>query len=229
MERGRFVRYGALSGIVAVILIIVGFSIFASDIPNSDDAAQKWQTFFLDHQDRVQTGMTLISIGGLFFLWFLGSLREGIAAVEGGARLASIAFGGGLVAVSVLSAGTAAILAASFHPQGYDPNLLRALADIGALAGVPAAAGFTALFAATAAAGYRLGALPAPVAGICAAAALGQACAFFIGTTDNGALAPDGFIGAVIPFATFAIAVLALSVTLYMRAGRLVAAARATT
>src|SRR6187200_1957428 len=105
MERGRFVRYGALSGIVAVILIIVGFSIFASDIPDADDAAQKWQTFFLDHQDRVQTGMTLISIGGLFFLWFLGSLREGIAAVEGGARLASIAFGGGLVAVSVLSAG----------------------------------------------------------------------------------------------------------------------------
>ena len=66
MERGRFVRYGALSGIVAVIIIVVGFTIFASDIPNSDDAAQKWQTFFLDHQDRVQTGMTLISIG----LWF---------------------------------------------------------------------------------------------------------------------------------------------------------------
>jgi hypothetical protein len=229
MERGRFVRYGALSGIVAVIIIIVGFTIFASDIPNSDDAAQKWQTFFLDHQDRVQTGMTLISIGSLFFLWFLGSLREGIAAVEGGARLASIAFGGGLVAVSILGAGTAAILAAALHPQGYDPNLLRSLADIGGLAAAPAAAGFTVLFAATAAAGYRLGALPAPVAGICATAALGQACAFFVGTTDSGALAPDGFIGAFIPFVTFVIAVLALSVTLYMRAGRLVAAARATT
>jgi hypothetical protein len=225
MERGRFVRYGALSGIVAVIIIVVGFAIFASDIPNSDE----WQTFFLDHQDRVQTGMTLISIGSLFFLWFLGSLREGIAAVEGGARLASIAFGGGLVAVSILGAGTAAILAAALHPQGYDPNLLRSLADIGGLAAAPAAAGFTVLFAASAAAGYRLGALPAPVAGICAAAALGQACAFFVGTTDSGALAPDGFIGAVIPFVTFAIAVLALSVTLYMRADRLVTAARATT
>jgi hypothetical protein len=218
-----------LSGIVAVVLIVIGFLVFASDIPNSDEAAQKWQAFFVDHQDRVQTGMTLISIGALFFLWFLGSLRETIAAAEGGARLASIAYGGGLVAVAILGAGTAAILAAALHPQGYDPNLLRSLADIGGLAAAPAAAGFTVLFAATAAAGYRLGAVAAPIAGICATAALGQACAFFVGTTDNGALAPDGFIGAFIPFITFVIAVAVLSVTLYLRASQGMVTARTTT
>src|SRR3954464_12467665 len=187
METGRYARYGALSGVVAVILIVVGFSIFASDIPNSDDTAQKWQAFFFDHQDPIQTGMTILAIGSFFFIWFLGSLRDAIAAAEPGSRLASIAFGGGLFAVAILGAGTAGLLAAALHPQGYDPNLLRSWADFGALAAAPAAAGFTALFAATAIAGYRYRALPAPVAGISALAAIGQALAFFVGVTDHGA------------------------------------------
>jgi hypothetical protein len=220
MERGRNAQYGALSGVVAVILIVVGFSIFASDIPNSNDAAQKWQAFFVDHQDRIQTGMTIIAIGALFFIWFLGSLRDAIAGAEPGSRLASIAFGGGLVAVAILGAGTAGVLTAALHPQGYDPNLLRSWADFGVLAAVPAAAGFTALFTATAIAGYRYGALPAPIAGISATAAIGQALAFFAGTTDHGAFAPDDVLGAAVPFITFAIGVLALSITLYRRAGQ---------
>ena len=223
MERGRNAQYGALSGVVAVILIFVGFTIFASDIPNTDDPAQKWQAFFVNHQDRIQTGMTIIAIGAFFLIWFLGSLRDAIAEAEPGTRLASIAFGGGLVAVAILGAGTAGILAAALHPQGYDPNLLRSWADFGVLAAAPAAAGFTALFAATAIAGYRHGAIPAPIAGISALAAIGQAVAFFVGATDHGAFAPDGALGAFIPFVTFVIGVLALSITLYRRAGQEVA------
>jgi|tagenome__1003787_1003787.scaffolds.fasta_scaffold20164461_2 hypothetical protein len=223
MERGRNAQYGALSGVVAVVLIFVGFVIFASDIPSSDDAAQKWQAFFVDHQDRIQTGLTLISIGAFFFIWFLGSLRDAIAGSEPGSRLASIAFGGGLVGLAILSAGTAGGLTAALHPQGYDPNLLRSWADFGALAGAPAAAGFTAMFTATAIAGYRHGALPAPIAGIAATAAIGQAFAFFAGTSDQGVFAPDGALGAGIPFVTFVIGILALSITLYRRAGREVA------
>jgi hypothetical protein len=221
VETGRNAQLGAASGIVAVILLVIGFAIFGSDIPKMDDPVQDWQTFFTEHQNRVQTGMTIVGIGLFFFIWFLGSLRDAIAGAEGGGqRLASIAHGGGLVAVAALVVGAAAYVAASFHPLEAGPALTRAFADFAALVAAPAAAGFTALFAATAVAGYRLGALPAPVAGISATAAIGQLFAYPVAATDHGAFAPDGGIGLWVPFVTFAVAVLVISGTLMSRAGR---------
>jgi hypothetical protein len=229
MERGANARYGAATGILAVILTVVGFAIFGSDIPDADGTAQQWQSFFVDHQNRIQTGLTIIGIGLFFFIWFLGSLRDAIASVEvGRGRLASIAFGGGLVAVAALVTGVTGYLTAAFHPQELGAPTTRALSDFGALVAAPAAAGLTALFAATAVAGYRHGALPAPIAGISATAAIGQLFAYPTGVTDSGAFAPDGFLGLWVPFVTFAIAVLAISGTLVARAGAGAPAARAT-
>jgi hypothetical protein len=209
-----------------VVLVFVGFSIFSTNIPDSDGSAQQWQSFFIDHQNRIQTGLTIAGIGLFFFIWFLGSLRDAIAGAEGGGgRLASIAHGGGLVGVSALVAGLTGYLAAAFHPQGVDPNLTRGLADFGTLVAAPAAAGFTALFAATAVAGYRRAALPAPVAGIAAVAAIGQLFAYPTGVTDTGAFAPDGVLGLWVPLVTFFVGTLAISGTLVRRAG--VGAARA--
>ena len=220
MEKGSYARYGAATGILAVILIVVGYAVFSSDIPDVDAPARQWQSFFVDHQNRIQTGMTIAGIGLLFFIWFLGSLRDAIGAMEGGGRrLASIAHGGGLIAVAALVAGISGNLAAAFHPQGVDPNLTRALSDFAALVAAPAAAGFTALFAAASVAGYRHAALPAPVAGISALAAIGQLFAYPTGVTDSGAFAPDGVLGLWVPFVTFVVAVLAISGTLASRAG----------
>jgi hypothetical protein len=228
MEKGSNARYGAATGIVALILIVVGFSVFSSDIPDADASAQQWQSFYVDHQNRIQTGLTIAGVGLFFFVWFLGSLRDAIAGAEGGSgRLASIAHGGGLVAASALVAGLTGYLAAAFHPQGADPGVTRALSDFGTLVAAPASAGFTALFAAAAVAGYRHGALPAPVAGISALAAIGQLFAYPTGVTDSGAFAPDGVLGLLVPFVTFAVAVLAISGTLVSRAGGGVGADRA--
>ena len=220
MEGDRYARYGAATGIVAVILIVVGFFIFGADIPRADDSAQEWASFYKDNQTQVQVGVTIISVGLFFLIWFLGSLRSAIAAAEGGSdRLASIAFGGGIVAVGffliVLTGGTAA----AFRPDELDPSLTRALNDFGALAGVPASGGFAALFAASAIAGYRHGAFPAPIAGFSALAAVCAPLAFTGAYTDSGVFAPDGVIGLWIPFATTVIALLALSITLYRSAG----------
>jgi hypothetical protein len=221
MEKGRHAQYGAATGIIAVILTVVGFSIFSADIPNNDEAAQQWQTFFIDHQDRVQTGMIIVAVAVLFFIWFLGSLRDAIASMEGGgARLASIAHGGGLVAAASLVAGISGFVTASFHPQGLDPNLTRAFADFGALTAAPGGAGLAAMFGATAVAGYRRAVLPAPVAGISALAAICQLLAILTVATDHGAFAPDGVLGLIVPIATFAIATLAISGALVSRAGQ---------
>jgi hypothetical protein len=228
MENDRYARYGAATGIVAVILLIVGFSVFSKGIPGSDDSAQKWASFFTDHQNRIQTGITIVGVGLFFYIWFLGSVRSAIAAAEGGTgRIASIAYGGGLVSAAGFFITLGGTAAAAFRPQELDPTVTRALYDFGALAAAPAAAGFTALFAATAVGGYRFGAFPAPVAGLAALGAIGQPFAFLTTVTDSGAFAPDGVLGLWVPFVTFVIAVLALSGTMMRAAGASGGAAQA--
>jgi hypothetical protein len=220
MEKGSYATYGAATGILAVILIVVGYGVFGSDIPDADAQAQEWQSFFVDHQNRIQFGLTLVGIGLFFYVWFLGSLRDAIAAAEGGTgRLASIAYGGGLVSAGFFVVALSGSFAAALHPQEVDPNLTRALNDFGTMAAAPAAAGFTALFAAAAAAGFRHGALPAPVAGISALAAITQLLAYGVATTDSGAFASDGVLGLWFPFVGFVVGLLAISGTLVRRAG----------
>jgi hypothetical protein len=221
MEKGRNAQYGAATGIVAVILILVGFFItFSSDVPKLDDPAQEWANFFVDHQDRIQFGITIVGVGLFFYIWFLGSLRDAIAAAEGGTgRLASIAYGGGLVSVGFFLLALTGTASAAFHPGEVDPTITRALSDIGVLAVAPAAAAFTAVFAATAVAGYRHGTFPAPVAGLSALAAITQPLAYGVALTDSGAFAGDGAIGFWVPLVTFVVALLALSGSLVSRTG----------
>jgi hypothetical protein len=218
MSDDKYARYGAAAGILSVILLFVGFGIFGSGIPKLDAPAGDWATFYSDHADRVQFGLTLVGIGLFFYVWFLGTLRSALAAAEGGTgRLASIAFGGGLIAGGFVLVAMAAALAASFRAGSVDPTLTQALNDLSVLVAAPAAAPFTALFAATAIVGYRYRPVPAAVAGFSALAAIGQPFAFATAFTDSGPFAGDGALGLFVPFATFAIAILTLSVALYRR------------
>jgi len=140
MDNDRFARYGAATGIIAVVLILIGFSIFGSGLPSTDASSQDWGSFFTDHQSRIQLGITIVGAGLFFFIWFLGSLRSAIAAAEGGTgRLASIAFGGGLVGVVALLIAVTGAAAAAFHPDQVDPTITRALNDFGTVAAAPGA------------------------------------------------------------------------------------------
>lgn len=219
MESDRNARYGAMTGVIAVILFTVGFAIFGSGIPAMDGSADDWSGFFTDHQDRIQLGITVAALGVFFFIWFLGSLRSAIAAAEGGtARLASIAFGGGLVAAAFFIVAFGATAAAALRPTELDPTVTRAINDLGLMVGAPGAAAVMALFGATAIAGYRHGALPAPVAGFSALAAICQPLSFGLAFTDSGVFAADGVLGLYVPFATAMLALITASVALARRA-----------
>jgi hypothetical protein len=213
MSNDRYARYGAASGLVFVVLFLVGFLGFVvPDAPDADAAGASWQSFFSDHQNRIQFGIFLVGLGLFFYIWFLGSLRSALAAAEGGTgRLSSVAYGGGLVAAAFFLIPMTATAAAAYRPDEIDPNLTRALNDLAFVSGAPAAAAFTALFAATAIVGYRYNAVPAPAAGFSALAAITQPLAYGVAFTDSGAFAPDGFLGGFIPLLTFVIAILALS------------------
>jgi hypothetical protein len=204
----RYARLGALGGILGVIGLLVGFGLAAGGAPGFDESAESWQIFYIDHATRIQIGVAIVTVGIFFFLWFLGSLRSAIAAAEGGTgRLASIAFGGGLVAVGILMVTLTGIAASAFRPATVDAGLTQAINDLAAMTAAPGAAALMALFGATAIAGYRHGALPAPIAGFSALAAICQPLAIGVVFTTTGVFAADGVLGFVLPVLTFAIAV----------------------
>ena len=133
MSDDRFARYGAASGILAVLLTVGGFVGFIlPNAPDLDAPGTDWATYFTAHQSRIQVGVIVLGVGLFFFIWFLGSLRSALARAEGGeGRLASIAFGGGIVAVASLLIAASAGAVAALRPEDLDPNTTRALNDLG--------------------------------------------------------------------------------------------------
>lgn len=226
MVSDRFARYGAATGIVAIILILVGYSIATQDLPDIDGSADDWLSYVTDNQSDIQTGTTIVAVGLFFFIWFLGSVRSALSAAEGGTgRLTSIAYAGGIIAAAFFVIGLTAIQASAFRGGAANADVVLGLSDLATVCGAPAAAGFTAFFGATAIAGYRYGAVPAPVAGFSALAAITQPLALGVGVTDSGAFAGDGVLGLWVPIVTFSLGILTLSGALVRQAGSSAAAA----
>src|SRR5438067_1314226 len=97
--KGR--RVDAATGIVAMVLFVVGFLLPGAP-PKADDPIQKITTFFVDHRGDILASDALIALAAVFFLWWLGSLRGYLRAAEGGeGRLSAAAFAGGLLGVTL--------------------------------------------------------------------------------------------------------------------------------
>lgn len=98
MTTQRWERYAPWTGVLAVVLWVVGFLILMSPGNVAQDASPEQ---VLDYHQRnggpVIAGSFIFMLGVLSFVWFLGSLASSLRVAEAGAgRVASIAFGGGL-------------------------------------------------------------------------------------------------------------------------------------
>lgn len=103
MSDSRWDRWGPIAGIVFAVLFVVGLSL--NNIPSADDSAAKISNFYNDGGDRAQLIISsyVLWLAGLFFFWFLASLRSRLLAFEEApGRLTSIVFGGGLVFIAML-------------------------------------------------------------------------------------------------------------------------------
>src|ERR671936_422667 len=141
MSNDRYARYGAASGILAVILTVGSFiGLVVPNAPDLDAPGTDWAAYFADHQSRIQVGVIVLGVGLFFFAWFLGSLRSALARAEGGeGRLASVAFAGGIIAIATLLVGASAGAVAALRPEDLDPNTPRALNDRGGVGVGPGA------------------------------------------------------------------------------------------
>ena len=101
-----------LTGIVAVLLFLIGALVHdvIGDTPGSDDPASTFATYYQEEDGTIWGASILISLGIVFFFWFLGTLRAALQEVEGGVgRLAATAYAGGIA--------TAVLIFAAFGTQ----------------------------------------------------------------------------------------------------------------
>jgi hypothetical protein len=194
-------------------LLVLGFAVLIPKPPDTDSSAARFAVYYLNHQDAIRAGLTVVGIGFLFYFWFLGILRGVLAAAEGGGgSLASVAFGGGVAAGVLLIVGVAAGETAAFRPNEVDPQITRAFSDFFVVIGAPAAGPIAVFFAATALAGSRYRALPGWAVTLSWIGAVGALPAIGTALTTTGAFSGDGILGLFVPVITFVVGLVGIAV-----------------
>jgi hypothetical protein len=133
----RWAQWAPLSGIVFVVLFVVGIMLL--NTPDTDDPLTKIKAFYDDSGNRRQIIIAayVLWLSGVFFFWFLASLRSRLMSVEGPpGRLTSIAFAGGVVFVAMLMVATScfAFIAGEISfgdVHNISPDFERVLPDLG--------------------------------------------------------------------------------------------------
>jgi len=107
----RAPRAGALAGIVFSILLATSLTLIRLSVPDSPEDPGRW----LAHSAKsINIALGLLPFAGIFFLWFMGVLRDRMDVNED-RFLATVFLGGGLLflaMVFVSSAATAALIMA---------------------------------------------------------------------------------------------------------------------
>ena len=135
MNDDRYVEYGAATGIVFVVLTLIGFAAVIPTPPDLNAPSQDWASYFLSHHSAIRAGVVILAVAFFFYIWFLGTLTSVLRIASGTPRLPSITLIGGVIGGSCLLVGLAAEAVAAYRPQGVDPLITRALNDIFVLVG----------------------------------------------------------------------------------------------
>ena len=221
MEGSRWERLGAAAGIVFAILAVATILLVPQSPPAADDSLRQIQAYFGEHRDGLLMAGYVTGLALAFALWFVGTLRSYLAQAEGGTgRLASVAYGGGLVAGAMALVGTAVTSALAFSvAQNAVPGsqpVLRALFDLGNMAFSLAWFPIVVLVGATALVSYRTGALPVWHARISGALSIAFIVAATSAFVERGALAAGGAYGYVM-FLLFVAWILVTSILVLQR------------
>jgi len=92
----RLERWLPLSGVVAVVLWIIGIFVLDDASPGDDNASEVLAAFE-DEDTSIFVGSFLFVLGTVLFVFFLGSLRDAFLRAEGHpGRFTAVAFAGGL-------------------------------------------------------------------------------------------------------------------------------------
>lgn len=215
----RYARYAAMTGIFFVVLVVIGFLVQPKP-PSSDASAAEVLEYVVDHHNALHVIQLIFGAAMFFFIWFIGALRSSLGAAEGGqGRLATTAYGGGLIAAAGLIVSLALSATAALHPAANGANVTHALTDASAMTLAVSAPAAVVFFVANSISILRSGYLPASLAWFGLATALFNALGLGNVFTDSGAFAADGILGFLIGFILFLAWFLAASILLVRKLG----------
>jgi MFS family permease len=122
----KWTRLAALTGVVFVVLVVVGLSL-GSNAPATNAAATTIRHYYLSHTTQLKVTALLSSISVAFGLFFFGYLRAYFRRWAGNEWLSSIFFGGAIIfgVGGALSAGLAFTLTDS--PKSLSSGGLQVL------------------------------------------------------------------------------------------------------
>ena len=129
MTASRWERWACASGIGFVVAVLAGFAM-APEPPKLSDPAASLAAYFSQHQSAILVQVLVAAgMGGVFLLWWLGSLRLHLRRHEtDGGRLSAVAFGSGLVGLAILIQVLAIRAALAFGLSGtVDPAVSKAI------------------------------------------------------------------------------------------------------
>ena len=162
-------RWGALGGILYVVLFIVGTVLLYSDSPDSSSAPAKIVAYYSDsgNRDKLAAGWVVGGLGVFFLLWFIGALRRAVRRWEGedGYLTAMTTIGGVVYATLALAAlainmGIRTMSDDTFQHTVY-PELMHAADDASYILHATGGAGASAMIIAASIAAMRAGVIRA--------------------------------------------------------------------
>jgi hypothetical protein len=122
----RSTRIAALSGVVFVVLLAVGF-VLGSGSPSTSSSATKVQSYFVTHKGRIGGAGLLTMLAVLFGMFFFGYLRAYFRSQHGAEWLATVFFGGAIIFAVSGTLGAGFDLAAADHPAALSASSLQLL------------------------------------------------------------------------------------------------------
>jgi hypothetical protein len=198
----RVRRWGGLIGIVFVVLGLV--SLFLPGTPPTADEVSKIAAYFTEKRGSILAANYLTCFAFAVFLLFAGALRSCFrTADQTGTGPGSTMLAGGVVAVSMILAGTAVLNGAVFQVAGAgDASLNHALYDVANDLFFASGFGFAVFFSGAAVAVRTTGVLPramAPAGLVIALLSLVAGVGLF---ARSGFFAIGGAFGFIGPVAT---------------------------
>ena len=219
MRNDSWAPYGAAAGAVAVILFAIGYLI-APTPPDIGASPDEIAAYFGEDRTRTHVSTGFIAASVPFFIWWLATIASLARAGGPGTRRAGlVAYGCGIVAVTLFLADVTALSVGTLRPENMaaSPELATALFDFSWLALGVGSLVFAGVFAAFAVMVLRDNALWPDwlgwaAAGVAVLTALRLGSVF---TTDGPFRTVEGVLGFWLPVGAFAVWTLIASIALW--------------
>jgi hypothetical protein len=124
-------RWLPLAGAGAVVLWVIGIFVDPGTPDLFEATGEEWLAFVKGEETGIFAMRSLLLLGDVLFIVFLGALRTSLLAAEGKAlQWTALAFGGGIATAVMLIAASTPVLAAAATADALEPSAAQAFGVI---------------------------------------------------------------------------------------------------